>query len=108
MIKQYLQTSWNNTETAKAYVLLNVIQGLENQVVDAARGLGSLKKACCCFGMYDLILEIEASSFEVLKELITQKYRKIIGVQSTLVLLITGTVRDANINEEKKKLKIIA
>jgi len=107
MTKQYLQTSWNKAEAPKACVLINLTQGSENQVIKAVKALGSLKKAYRCFGMYDLILEIEPDSFDDLKELVAYKHRTIKGVQSILVLLVTEVISEENFNEDKKKLKIL-
>jgi len=107
MTKQYLQTCRNKAEAAKAYVLLNLTQGSENQVIKAVKALGSLKRAYRCFGMYDLILKIEPDSFDDLKELVAHKYRTIKGVKSILVLIITEVISEENFNEDKRKLKIL-
>lgn len=86
--------------------MIDVTRDSESQVVDAAKALGILKKACYCFGMYDLVLEIEAESLDDLKHLIAHEYRTIKGLHSILVLPITGVISKENFNEDKKKLKI--
>ena len=108
MTKQYLQTCWNEVEAPKAYVLINLTQGSENQVIKDVKALGSLKMAYRCFGMYDLILKIEPDSFDDLKELIAHKYRTIKGIQSILVPIITEVISEKNFKEDKRKLKILS
>ncbi|MCW3998211.1 MAG: Lrp/AsnC ligand binding domain-containing protein [Candidatus Bathyarchaeota archaeon] len=97
-----LQPSLNKAETPKAYVLINVAQGSENQVIKAAKALVSLKKAHNCFGIYNLILKIEPDSLDNLKELIAHKYRTIKGIQSILVLIINRVISEENFPADKK------
>ena len=88
MADEYRQDSWNKFWVNRAFVLMNTNIGSEKQVMDDAKGIGCVKEAYLCYGTYDLILKIESSSMEELKDLLTQKLRKIENVRSVLSLFL--------------------
>jgi DNA-binding Lrp family transcriptional regulator len=71
----------------RAYVLLNIIPGTEEQVLKAVRKTGCVEEAYHSYGVYDLIVRIKADSMQELKELVTYHLRKIVNVTSTLTLM---------------------
>ena len=88
--------SQNSYEKAVAFILMNITENSELQVIEDAKALGSLKEAYLCFGIYDLILKVETNSMDELKDLLAHKYRCIKNVKSVLTLILT---------EENFKLK---
>ena len=89
MIKKYQQNSRDNLEVPRAFVLMNVNAGSEEQVIVDAKTIGFVKEAYLCFGAYDLILKIETNSIDEMKKLVAYKYRSIENVKSVLTLLLT-------------------
>jgi len=72
----------------RAYVLINVGAGSEDQVLKDIKALGWVQEAYVSYGVYDLVLKVEADSMEQLKELVHQ-LRVINNVRSTLTLILT-------------------
>ena len=62
----------------KAFVLINAEVGSEPEV------LSELKK----IGVYDIVARVKTDTMDKLKEIVTQKIRKLDDVRSTLTMLI--------------------
>jgi len=88
MAKLY-RDSQNSYERAAAFVLMIVTENSEQQVIEDARAIGSVKEAYLCFGIYDLILKVETNSMDELKDLLAHKCRTIKNVKSVLTLILT-------------------
>ena len=50
--------------------------------------LPGVKEAYAIYGVYDIMLKVEADSMEALKDFISLKIRRMSGVKSTLTMLI--------------------
>jgi len=72
----------------KAFVLINVESGAEEEVVDALRKIEGVEEAFFSYGVYDIISKIKADSMEKLKDMVTRKIRTINRVRSTLTLIM--------------------
>ena len=73
----------------KAYVLFGVSSGSEDQVLKDVLKVEGVKEVNISYGVYDLVVKIEADSMEQLKELISRHLRRIDNVRSTLTLILT-------------------
>ena len=73
----------------RAYVLFNVGSGAEEQVLKEAKLIEGVQEAYVSYGVYDLILKVNAASMEELKQLVTHRLRSIDNVRSTLTLILT-------------------
>ena len=73
----------------RAIVLFNVGSGAEEQVLKDAKLIEGVQEAYVSYGLYDLIMKVEADSMERLKHLITYRLRTIDNVRSTLTLILT-------------------
>ena len=73
----------------RAYVLFNVGSGAEEQVLKEAKLIEGVQEAYVSYGVYDLILKVNAASMEELKQLVTHRLRSIDNVRSTLTLMLT-------------------
>jgi DNA-binding Lrp family transcriptional regulator len=73
---------------ARAFVLLNVETGSEDNVLKQLKNIGSIEEAYVSYGVYDLIIRINAATVEELREMITHKIRVINQVRSTLTLMM--------------------
>ena len=72
----------------KAFVLINVESGAEQEVVDDLKKIEGVEEAYFSYGVYDIITKIKADSMEKLKEMVTRKVRTISRVRSTLTLIM--------------------
>lgn len=74
----------------KAFVLLNTELGQESGIVEALDGVEEIKAIHSLYGIYDLIIEMEADSMDKVKEIVFNKVRRLENVKSTITLLTYG------------------
>ncbi|MHA1155546.1 MAG: Lrp/AsnC ligand binding domain-containing protein [Candidatus Heimdallarchaeota archaeon] len=72
---------------AKAYVLINSEIGGEAEVVAQLKDMKEVVEVSVVYGVYDVIVKLEAETMEVLKELITSKVRHLNKVRSTMTMI---------------------
>jgi DNA-binding Lrp family transcriptional regulator len=72
----------------KAYVLINVESGSEDEVLKQLKGIEGVEEAYFSYGVYDLITKIKADTMEKLKEMVTRQIRALNKVRSTLTLIM--------------------
>lgn len=72
----------------RAFVLLNADLGCESRVAEDMKNIEGVSEASAVYGVYDILLKIDAESNEKLKECISNKIRRVKGVKSTLTMLI--------------------
>jgi DNA-binding Lrp family transcriptional regulator len=72
----------------RAFVLINVESGAEQEVVDELKKIEGVEEAYFSYGVYDIITKIKADSMERLKDMVTRKVRTISRVRSTLTLIM--------------------
>ncbi len=72
----------------KAFVLINVESGAEQEVVNELKKSEGVEEAYFSYGVYDIITKIKADSMETLKDMVTRKVRAIARVRSTLTLIM--------------------
>ena len=72
----------------KAFVLINVESGTEEEVVGELKKIDGIEEAYFSYGVYDIIAKIKAESMEKLKDMVTKKVRAISEVRSTLTLIM--------------------
>jgi DNA-binding Lrp family transcriptional regulator len=72
---------------ATAILLLNADMGHEKEILAALRAIENVKEAHQVYGVYDMIARVEADSMELLKQVISEKVRKLDRVRSTLTMI---------------------
>ena len=72
----------------RAFVLINVESGAEQEVVDELKKIEGVEEAYFSYGVYDIITKIKADSMERLKDMVTRKVRALGRVRSTLTLIM--------------------
>jgi len=72
----------------KAYVLINVESGFEEDVVHTIRNVPGVEEAYYSYGVYDIIIKVKAETMEQLKDMVTKRVRTISRVRSTLTLIM--------------------
>ncbi len=74
----------------KAYVLLNTELGKEPEVIKAMKGANEVKNIYSLYGIYDVIVEVEADTMEKVKEVVFNRIRRLENVKSTITLITYG------------------
>ena len=72
---------------ATAYVLINCELGAEESIIQQLKNIDSVIEVHGTFGAYDILVKVESSAVETLREIITWKIRKIDQIRSTLTLM---------------------
>jgi len=71
-----------------AYVLINAELGKENDIIKELRSIVNVKEAHLVYGVYDMVVKVEAESMEKLKEIVTSKIRGLTDIRSTLTMTV--------------------
>ena len=74
----------------KAFVLLNTELGMESKIIEALNGVEEITNIHSLYGIYDLIIEMEAETMDKIKEAVFNKVRRLDNVKSTITLLTYG------------------
>ncbi len=72
----------------KALVLMNAELGHESDLVNELKKTPNVTEVYAVYGVYDVIVKVEAESMEKLREAIATKLRRISGIKSTLTMII--------------------
>ena len=72
---------------AKAYVLINSEIGGETEVVEQLKSIKEVVEVSVVYGVYDVIVKLEAKTMETLKDIITSKIRHLNKVRSTMTMI---------------------
>lgn len=72
---------------ARAFVLINVETGSEDEVLTKLRNMKRVKAAYFVYGIYDLIANVEAETVEELKDAVLTEVRGLEKVASTVTLI---------------------
>jgi DNA-binding Lrp family transcriptional regulator len=72
----------------QAYILLTVEGGTEDNVLGKIKSITGVEQAYVSYGVYDLIIKVNADTIQELKDVVTHKIRQIRQVNSTLTLLL--------------------
>jgi DNA-binding Lrp family transcriptional regulator len=78
----------------KAYILIKTQVGHEDSVLREVLELSVTEEAHKVFGPYDIVAEVRGRDMETLVEVITQKVRKIDGIEDTQSILVIDTEID--------------
>lgn len=71
----------------RAFVLLNVDLGSEEEVLQEIKTIDGVIEAHRVYGVYDTMVVVEMDSTEKLKEVVTWKIRRLAKVRSTLTMI---------------------
>ncbi len=72
----------------KALILMNAELGHETDVINELKKTPHVTEVYAVYGVYDVIVKVEAESMEKLREAIATRLRKISGIKSTLTMII--------------------
>jgi DNA-binding Lrp family transcriptional regulator len=83
-----LMRDLNTDYMPRAFVLVNAELGFETRLADEMKGISGVRNVYTIYGVYDILVKVEAPTMDKLKEFISTKIRRIRGVKSTLTMLI--------------------
>jgi DNA-binding Lrp family transcriptional regulator len=72
----------------RAFVLINVESGSEDEVLRELKKLEGVEEAYFSYGVYDLITRVKADTMENLKDTVSRRIRTLNKVRSTLTLIM--------------------
>lgn len=72
----------------KALVLMNAELGHESNVIDELKKMPNVSEVYAVYGVYDVIVKVEADSLDKLRDTIATKLRRLNGIKSTLTMII--------------------
>jgi DNA-binding Lrp family transcriptional regulator len=72
----------------KAFVLINTQSGLEDHVLEQVRKIVGVREAYSSYGVYDLIVKVEADSMDALKDVLSHRIRRVENILSSVTLLM--------------------
>ncbi len=72
----------------KALIFMNAELGHETDVINELKETPNVTEVYAVYGVYDVIVKVEAESMEKLREAIATRLRKIGGIKSTLTMII--------------------
>ena len=71
-----------------AVVLLNTDSGTQDKILESLKLVDGVEEAHALYGVYDLLIKIKGNSVDKLKEITKQRIKPIVGVNSSLTLMI--------------------
>lgn len=74
--------------SATAIVLLNTDIGAEDEVLEQLSTIDGVVEASVVYGVYDIVVKVKARTIEELKDVITNRIRKLPKVKSTLTMVV--------------------
>lgn len=79
----------------KAIVLITTEPGSEGDVLKGLKRIEGVEEAYATYGVYDILVKVQAESGDKLKEVITQRIRRLDKVRSTLTMIITEEAKSS-------------
>ena len=73
----------------KAYIFANAEIGKENELIQELKKIKNVKEVFIIYGVYDVVVKIEAETMEELKMVVTSQIRKLSNMLSTLTLIVS-------------------
>lgn len=78
----------------KAYVLINTELGQETAVIDVIKNVKEITATYALYGIYDVIVEVEAETMDRVKEIVFNDIRRLENVKSTITLITYGEAEE--------------
>ena len=71
-----------------AFLLINADPGAEQTLVKELKAIENVKDVYFVYGVYDIVVKVEAETVEKVKDTITWKIRRLEKVRSTLTMIV--------------------
>jgi DNA-binding Lrp family transcriptional regulator len=73
---------------ATAFIMINAEIGAEPEVLEGLKKIPEVKEAHIVYGVYDIIIRLEAETMKDLKDVISWKIRRFEKVRSTITMIV--------------------
>lgn len=73
-----------------AYLFINLESGAEQEVLKELKEIEGVQEAYFVYGVYDIIVKVQADSMGKLKDIVSFKIRRLDKVRSNLTLVAMG------------------
>jgi len=73
---------------SSAIILIQTEIGAETKVLDELFKIPEVKEAYVVYGTYDVVLKLEADALEKIREIVTNKIRKLPDIRTTVTMII--------------------
>lgn len=70
-----------------AYIMINSEASYEAEIMKELKKIPNVQEAYNLYGVYDIIIKIEAENMNELKEIVSLRIRKLEKIRSTLTLI---------------------
>lgn len=84
----FFQIIGGGLEVTRAIVLINTKTGKEDSVLEEVKKVQKVEEAYITYGVYDIVVKIQAKDLEELKGVIADNIRHAGSVRSTMTLVI--------------------
>jgi len=72
----------------EAFVFITTEIGQEDQVIIDLQAIPEVKESYAVYGLYDVIVRVEADSMQRLKDVVSLRIRQLDTVRSTLTMVV--------------------
>jgi len=73
---------------SSAIILIQTEIGAETKVLDELIKIPEVKEAYVVYGTYDVVLKLESDALEKIREIVTNKIRKLPDIRTTVTMII--------------------
>ena len=74
-------------ESCSAYIMITCETGSEESISEEIKSIDGVKEIQSTFGAYDILVKIELSTIEDLRDAVTYKIRKISKIRATTTIV---------------------
>lgn len=71
-----------------AIILIQTEIGAESKVLDELMKIPEVKEAYVVYGTYDIVVKIEADALEKIREIVTNRIRKLPDIRTTVTMIV--------------------
>ncbi|MCW4032980.1 MAG: Lrp/AsnC ligand binding domain-containing protein [Candidatus Bathyarchaeota archaeon] len=71
-----------------AFVFISTELGEEKNLLKQLRSISNVKEAHIVYGVYDIVVKVEAENMDILKEMVTRNIRSLSEVRSTITMTV--------------------
>jgi DNA-binding Lrp family transcriptional regulator len=71
-----------------AIILIQTEIGSESKVMDELMKIPEVKESYIVYGTYDLVVKVETDALEKIREIVTNKIRKLPDIRTTVTMIV--------------------
>jgi DNA-binding Lrp family transcriptional regulator len=71
-----------------AIILIQTEIGSESKVMDELMKIPEVKEAYIVYGTYDLVVKVETDALEKIREIVTNRIRKLPDIRTTVTMIV--------------------